>query len=658
MMDAGALSLIVRAGAGVNTIDVAGASKRGIYVSNCPGKNSVAVAELTMGLILALDRRIPDNVAELRAGTWNKKEYSKAKGPDGPDARPARLWPHRPRSGEARAGLRHAGGGVEPALRHRRRGPRARRQEEFGIQVVRLAGRADGAVRHRQRAPRADEGHARLRQRRAADARQAGRLHHQHRARRGDGLRGAGRRRCKDKGLRVGLDVFDERAVRGDRRRSSDALASHAERLRHAPHRRLDRPGAGSDRRRDRAHHPHLQGNRQGAERRQPGQADAGHAHAGRPASRQARRAGARVRVPARRAPERAGNREHHLRRRAGRRRPHQPRRRAVDAARSTPCSQATPTSSTCNSSSSDKPIMATTTASHLQLLRRSRRPSRVRSSKRRSAISSRCPASACRCSRSAIARRPSRRSSRRPSRICARSATVPANYKVLFLQGGASMQFSMVPLNLLTAGATADYIVTGGWAQKAVKEAQRVGTVQHRRVDRERELQPHPAPGRAEADAERRLRAHDDQQHVVRHRVDGRAGGRRRAARRRHLVGHVQPSDRRLEVRADLRRRAEEPRPVGRHAGDHSRRPAGALAEVAAHDAELRGARRERLDVQHAAVLRHLPDGPGDEVGAGGGRPRRRSASTTSARRRSSTPRSIAAASTAARPTRPAARA
>ena len=54
----------------------------------------------------------------------------------------------------------------------------------------------------------------------------------------------------------------------------------------------------------------------------------------------------------------------------------------------------------------------------------------------------------------------------------------VPANYKVLFLQGGASMQFSMVPLNLLTEGATADYIVTGGWSQKAVKEAKRVGNV------------------------------------------------------------------------------------------------------------------------------------------------------------------------------------
>jgi D-3-phosphoglycerate dehydrogenase len=80
MLDAGRLSLIVRAGAGYNTIDVAAASTRGIYVSNCPGKNAIAVAELAFGLILALDRRIPDNVAELRAGTWNKKEYSKALG--------------------------------------------------------------------------------------------------------------------------------------------------------------------------------------------------------------------------------------------------------------------------------------------------------------------------------------------------------------------------------------------------------------------------------------------------------------------------------------------------------------------------------------------------------------------------------------------------
>jgi D-3-phosphoglycerate dehydrogenase len=80
MLEAGALSLVVRAGAGFNTIDVATASKRGIYVSNCPGKNAIAVAELAFALILALDRRVPDSVADLRAGAWNKKEYAKARG--------------------------------------------------------------------------------------------------------------------------------------------------------------------------------------------------------------------------------------------------------------------------------------------------------------------------------------------------------------------------------------------------------------------------------------------------------------------------------------------------------------------------------------------------------------------------------------------------
>ncbi len=80
MLAAGPLKLIVRAGAGYNTIDVAAASRRGIYVSNCPGKNSIAVAELAFALILALDRRIADNVIALRAGRWNKKEFSQARG--------------------------------------------------------------------------------------------------------------------------------------------------------------------------------------------------------------------------------------------------------------------------------------------------------------------------------------------------------------------------------------------------------------------------------------------------------------------------------------------------------------------------------------------------------------------------------------------------
>ena len=74
------LQLIVRAGAGVNTIDTESAAKRAIHVCNCPGKNAVAVAELTMGLLLALDRFIPDNVRLLREGQWEKKRFGKGRG--------------------------------------------------------------------------------------------------------------------------------------------------------------------------------------------------------------------------------------------------------------------------------------------------------------------------------------------------------------------------------------------------------------------------------------------------------------------------------------------------------------------------------------------------------------------------------------------------
>ena len=80
-LDAGsALNLVIRAGAGVKNIDVATASERGIYVANCPGKNASAVAELTFALIGCLDRRIPDGVASLRAGRWEKNEYARATG--------------------------------------------------------------------------------------------------------------------------------------------------------------------------------------------------------------------------------------------------------------------------------------------------------------------------------------------------------------------------------------------------------------------------------------------------------------------------------------------------------------------------------------------------------------------------------------------------
>jgi D-3-phosphoglycerate dehydrogenase / 2-oxoglutarate reductase len=80
MLEKGKIALVVRAGAGVNTIDVEAASERGIWVANCPGKNAIAVAELAFALLLALDRRVPEATQDLKNGVWNKKEYSKARG--------------------------------------------------------------------------------------------------------------------------------------------------------------------------------------------------------------------------------------------------------------------------------------------------------------------------------------------------------------------------------------------------------------------------------------------------------------------------------------------------------------------------------------------------------------------------------------------------
>lgn len=74
------LDLIIRAGSGVNNIDISAANHKGIYIANCPGMNAVAVAELAFGLMISLDRRIPDNVIDFRNRKWNKAEYSKAGG--------------------------------------------------------------------------------------------------------------------------------------------------------------------------------------------------------------------------------------------------------------------------------------------------------------------------------------------------------------------------------------------------------------------------------------------------------------------------------------------------------------------------------------------------------------------------------------------------
>jgi len=74
------LELIVRAGAGTENVDLEAASGRGVYVTNCPDKNSAAVAELTLGLLIAVDRRIPDQSLDLKEKKWDKEEYSRADG--------------------------------------------------------------------------------------------------------------------------------------------------------------------------------------------------------------------------------------------------------------------------------------------------------------------------------------------------------------------------------------------------------------------------------------------------------------------------------------------------------------------------------------------------------------------------------------------------
>ena len=74
------LELIVRSGAGTENIDLHAASARGIFVTNCPDRNSAAVAELTFGLLLAVDRRIPNQSWKLKEGKWDKEEFSKASG--------------------------------------------------------------------------------------------------------------------------------------------------------------------------------------------------------------------------------------------------------------------------------------------------------------------------------------------------------------------------------------------------------------------------------------------------------------------------------------------------------------------------------------------------------------------------------------------------
>ena len=134
------LSLIVRAGAGVNTIDVAAASRRGIYVSNCPGKNAIAVAELTFALILALDRRIAGQRHRSARGQVEQEGILQGEGAVRTDARHAWLRQHRtgsraPRA--ARSGCRWSSGAGASTERRR---PPSRDARDPDVTVARVAG--------------------------------------------------------------------------------------------------------------------------------------------------------------------------------------------------------------------------------------------------------------------------------------------------------------------------------------------------------------------------------------------------------------------------------------------------------------------------------------------------------------------------------------
>ncbi len=182
----------------------------------------------------------------------------------------------------------------------------------------------------------------------------------------------------------------------------------------------------------------------------------------------------------------------------------------------------------------------------------------------------------------------------------------IPANYKVLFLQGGASSQFAMVPMNLLRGKPSADYLNTGEWSKKAIKEAKKYGAVNVVASSEDRNFSYAPARC-VETRPQRRLRAlHAQRDHRRRGDVLD-ARHRQRAAGGRHVLDHPVASDGRVEVRPDLCRRAEEHRPGGADDRHRARRPDRRNGARHADHVRLQDPRRQRVDVQHPGHLRHV---------------------------------------------------
>ncbi len=321
MLDSGRLALVVRAGAGYNTIDVAAASSRGIYVSNCPGKNAIAVAELAFALILGIDRRLPENVADLRSGIWNKKEYSKARGLYGLTLSLLGV------GAIGREMIRRAAGfGMNVVIWSRRFDGQSRPlseqdARELGVEGAQRQVSIDLVAGPGDAAWRADvlSVHVAL----SPETRHLVNADVLAQLKPGAILINTARGEVIDhaaltaairqKGLKVGLDVFAKEPATATGA-FTDPIVVRSRCLRHPPHRRLDRSGAGSHCRRDRSYHSELQRNRPRSERREPGHPYSRDAHARRASSRPPRRARACLQPPARGEPQRPGDREHRVR--------------------------------------------------------------------------------------------------------------------------------------------------------------------------------------------------------------------------------------------------------------------------------------------------------------------------------------------------------
>ncbi len=249
--------------------------------------------------------------------------------------------------------------------------------------------------------------------------------------------------------------------------------------------------------------------------------------------------------------------------------------------------------------------------------------------------------ASACRFSRSAIARRYSKDVLARAEADVRKLANVPSNYRVLFLQGGASLQFAMVPMNLLPPEATADYVVTGVWATKAAEEARKIGKVhiaattkaeQFARVPRAEEIVLTPGAAYVHMTSNNTIYGTEwkDLPDV----------GDLPLVSDTSSDMFSRPID--VSKHALIYAGAQKEYGTGGRDGcHHPRRSAGAIASLASRDVELRGPGRERLDVQHAAGVRDLHAGPGDAVADRAGAASKRSRKSTSERRQSCTRRS-----------------